>query len=106
ALEERGISAEVVDPGTLVPLDVDGLVESVKKTSRALILDSGNQRFGVTGEIAAMIGEKAFDYLDAPVLRLAAPDVPIPFSRSLEPLVVPSEQQIVAKVEEMFGTKR
>lgn len=106
ALEERGISAEVVDPGTLVPLDVDALVKSVKKTSRVLILDIGYQRFGVTGEIAAVIGEKAFDYLDAPVLRLAAPDVPIPFSRSLEPLVVPSEQQIVAKVEEMFGTKR
>jgi pyruvate dehydrogenase E1 component beta subunit len=103
-LDEHGISVEVIDPRSLVPLDIDTIVKSVKKTSRVLILDGGYQRFGITGELAAAIGEKAFDYLDAPILRLGAPDVPIPFSRSLEPLVVPNEQQVVLKVQEMFGT--
>jgi pyruvate dehydrogenase E1 component beta subunit len=103
-LDEHGISVEVIDPRSLVPLDIDTIVKSVKKTSRVLILDGGYQRFGITGELAAAIGEKAFDYLDAPILRLGALDVPIPFSRSLEPLVVPNEQQVVLKVQEMFGT--
>ena len=71
---------------SLVPLDADTIVASVKKTSRALVLDAGHARFGITGELAAIIGEQAFDYLDAPVARMAAPDVPIPFGRSLEPL--------------------
>jgi pyruvate dehydrogenase E1 component beta subunit len=103
-LEGHGISVEVIDPRSLVPLDVDTIVKSVKKTSRVLIIDGGYQRFGITGELAAVIGEKAFDYLDTPILRLGAPDVPIPFSKSLEPLVVPNEQQVVLKVQEMFGT--
>jgi len=104
-LEARGISAEVIDPRSLVPLDIETLVHSVMKTSRVLIVDGGYQGFGVTGELAALIGEKAFDYLDAPVLRLGAPDVPIPFSRSLEPLVVPDKNQVIDNVLEMFGTR-
>jgi pyruvate dehydrogenase E1 component beta subunit len=103
ALEDDGISVEVIDPRSLVPLDVDTLVQSVRKTSRVLIMDGGYQRFGVTGELAAVIGEKAFDYLDAPVLRIGAPNVPIPFSRSLEQLVVPDKKQVIGMVHEMFG---
>ncbi len=102
-LEERGISAEVIDPRTLVPLDTDALVASVRKTNRAVVLDGGYQQFGVTGEIAAMLGEQAFDYLDAPVARLGAPNVPIPYSKALEPLVAPSEEQVTEKVLELFG---
>jgi pyruvate dehydrogenase E1 component beta subunit len=101
-LEAFGISAEVVDPRTIVPLDVDTIVESVKKTSRALVVDGGHELYGITGEIAATIGEQAFDYLDAPVARLAAPHVPIAANRKLEKLMVPSAEKIVEKVRQMF----
>jgi pyruvate dehydrogenase E1 component beta subunit len=98
-----GISVEVVDVRSLVPLNETTILESVKKTSRALVLDGGHAQFGVTGEIAAIIGEKAFDWLDAPVLRLAAPNVPIPFSRTLEPLVAPSPAQVAGKIRGLVG---
>ena len=88
-LAEDGVSIEVIDPRSLVPLDVESLVTSVKKTSRAIVVDGGCRQYGITGEIAATIAEQAFDWLDAPVLRIGAADVPIPFSRSLEPLVLP-----------------
>jgi acetoin:2,6-dichlorophenolindophenol oxidoreductase subunit beta len=97
-LAQEGISAEVADPRSLVPLDIETLVGSVKKTSRAVVVDGGYRQYGVTGEIAATIGEEAFDWLDAPILRIAAEDIPIPFSRSLEPLVVPDPQRLAAKV--------
>lgn len=93
-LADEEISAEVVDLRSLVPLDVDGLVNSVKKTSRAVVIDGGYRQYGVTGEIASIINEHAFDWLDAPVLRVGAADVPIPFSKSLEPLVLPDARQL------------
>jgi pyruvate dehydrogenase E1 component beta subunit len=102
-LAADGIDVEVVDVRSLVPLDQATILESVKKTSRALVLDAGHAQFGVAGEIAALIGEYAFDWLDAPVMRLAAPNVPIPFARSLEPLVVPSRDAIVAKIRDLVG---
>jgi acetoin:2,6-dichlorophenolindophenol oxidoreductase subunit beta len=102
-LEEKNISTEVVDLRTLAPLDIKTIVSSVNKTGRALVLDGGHQSFGITGEIAATIGELVFDYLDAPVMRLAAPDIPVPYSPSLESLMVPSVDQVVAKVATMFG---
>ncbi len=97
------VSVEVVDVRSLVPLDTETIVESVKKTSRALVLDAGHARYGITGELAAIIGEQAFDYLDAPVARMAAPDVPIPFGRSLEPLAMPRLEMIEAKILELIG---
>jgi pyruvate/2-oxoglutarate/acetoin dehydrogenase E1 component len=102
-LADRGIEAEIVDPRTLVPLDIETLATSVRKTSRALVVDGGYQSFGVTGEIVAALNEAVFDYLDAPILRVAAPDVPIPYAKSLEPLAQISSEKIVAKVLEMFG---
>jgi pyruvate dehydrogenase E1 component beta subunit len=93
-LAKQDISAEVIDPRSLVPLDVDALVASVKKTSRAVVVDGGYRQYGVTGEIAATVTEHAFDWLDAPVLRFGAADVPIPFSKSLEPLVLPDAEQL------------
>jgi pyruvate dehydrogenase E1 component beta subunit len=93
-LEEADISAEVVDPRTLWPLDEKTIIESVKKTSRAIVVDEGYQRYGVTSEIAAVIAEGAFHYLDGPVKRIGAMHVPIPFSPSLEDATVPSEQQV------------
>ncbi|MPZ55493.1 MAG: alpha-ketoacid dehydrogenase subunit beta [Rhizobiales bacterium] len=104
-LAGEDISVEVVDVRSLVPLDEGTILKSVKKTSRALVLDAGYAQFGVTGEIAALIAEQAFDWLDAPVMRLAAPNVPIPFSRTLEPLVIPSRDQAAAKVRELMGTR-
>jgi pyruvate dehydrogenase E1 component beta subunit len=100
-LTADGIAAEVIDVRSLVPLDENTILDSVRKTSRALVLDAGHAQFGVAGEIAATIAEKAFDWLDAPVARIAAPNVPIPFSRTLEPLVVPSREQVAAKVREL-----
>jgi acetoin:2,6-dichlorophenolindophenol oxidoreductase subunit beta len=87
-LAKEDISAEVVDARSLVPLGLDTLVASVKKTSRAIIVDGGYRRYGVTGEIASTVAEHAFDWLDAPVIRIGGADVPIPFSKTLEPLVL------------------
>jgi pyruvate dehydrogenase E1 component beta subunit len=102
-LEREGISVEIVDPRTLVPLDVETLVASVRKTSRALVVDLGHRSYGVTGEIAATVGELAFDWLDAPVMRLGAADVPIPVSRTLEPLTVPDAPRIAQAVRGLIG---
>ena len=93
-LEDVGISAEVIDPRTTWPLDKQALIDSAKKTSRALVVDEGYERYGVTAEIASVIGEGAFYYLDAPVKRMGAMDVPVPFSPVLEDLTVPSEQTV------------
>src|SRR5204863_169831 len=88
------ISAEVIDPRTTWPLDKDALINSAKKTSRALIVDEGYERYGVTAEMAAVIADGAFYYLDAPVKRMGAMDVPVPFSPVLEDLTVPTEQRV------------
>jgi len=93
-LEEIGISAEVVDPRTTWPLDEKTIVESVKKTSRAIVIDEGYARYGVTGEIASVIAEGAFYNLEAPVKRMGAMHVPIPFSPPLEDVTVPTEQTV------------
>ena len=89
-LAAEGISAEVIDPRTIVPLDEDTLVASVKKTSRAIVIDEGHQSFGTTSEIASRLNEKAFYHLDAPVVRMGAMDVPVPFSPALEDQTVPT----------------
>lgn len=103
-LAEKNINAEVVDLRCLAPLDMETVLTSVKKTGRALVLDGAHLSFGITGEIAASIVEAAFDYLDAPVMRLAAPDHPIPYSPALEQLSVPGADQVVAKVNAMLGS--
>jgi pyruvate dehydrogenase E1 component beta subunit len=93
-LAADGISAEVIDPRTLVPLDEETILKSVRKTSRAMVVDEGHQSFGVTAEIAARITEKAFYHLDAPVIRMGAMDVPVPFSPVLEDLTVPTPERV------------
>lgn len=100
-LASEGISVEVIDPRTISPLDEDVLVQSAVKTGHVLVVDEGYQSFGVTAEIAARINEKAFYYLDAPVMRLGAADVPIPFAPSLEDQTIPSAQKIVKIIQEM-----
>jgi pyruvate dehydrogenase E1 component beta subunit len=93
-LEEAGISAEVVDPRTTWPLDEKTLIESVKKTSRAIVIDEGYERYGVTAELASVISAGAFYDLDAPVVRMGAMHVPIPFSPPLEDSTVPTDQTV------------
>ena len=94
-LEEVGISTEVVDPRTMWPLDEKTLIESVRKTSRAMVIDEGYFRYGVTGEIASVVAEGAFYDLDGPVRRLGARHVPVPFSPVLEDTTVPTERDVV-----------
>jgi pyruvate dehydrogenase E1 component beta subunit len=103
ALAADGIEAEIIDPRTIAPLDSETILASVRKTSRALVLDAGHLDYGITGEIAATIAEKGFDYLDAPVMRLGGPVVPIPCNTALEPLVVPSDTQVIAKVRALMN---
>jgi pyruvate dehydrogenase E1 component beta subunit len=102
-LEESGISAEVVDPRTLWPLDEKTLIESAKKTSRVIVVDEGYQRYGVTAEIAATIATGAFFDLEAPVKRMGAMHVPIPFSPPLEDVTVPTEKTVADAARELCG---
>ncbi|MBI3249551.1 MAG: alpha-ketoacid dehydrogenase subunit beta [Deltaproteobacteria bacterium] len=102
-LEQEGISVEVVDPRSLIPLDEEIILNSVAKTHKVLVVDEGHLRAGAAAEIAAVIADKGFDSLDAPVKRLTAPDVPIPFSPPMEKFVLPDEAKIIAAVKELVG---
>jgi pyruvate dehydrogenase E1 component beta subunit len=103
ALEQEGVSVEVVDPRSLVPLDEEIILNSVGKTHKVLIVDEGHLRGGAAAEIAAVIADKGFDLLDAPVKRLTTPDVPIPFSPPMEKFVLPDDKKIVTAVKELLG---
>jgi pyruvate dehydrogenase E1 component beta subunit len=102
-LEEYDISAEVVDPRTLWPLDERTLIESAKKTSRVIVMDEGYGRYGATAELAAVIQEGAFFDLEAPVKRMGAMHVPIPFSPPLEDVTVPTEKTVLAAALALCG---
>jgi acetoin:2,6-dichlorophenolindophenol oxidoreductase subunit beta len=102
-LAEAGISAEVVDPRTLVPLDKNALIDSAKKTSRAIIIDEGYEQYGVTAELASVIADGAFYYLDAPVKRMGAMNVPIPFSPALEDLTIPNAKGVFEMAKTLCG---
>lgn len=102
-LADSGLLAEVIDPRTLFPLDKQTLIESAKKTGRVLVLDEGYERYGVTGELASVISEGAFYYLDAPVKRMGAKDVPVPFSPVLEDLTVPTPESVIEMVKALCG---
>src|SRR3954449_3097360 len=103
ALEDEGVSAEVVDPRTLAPLDRETLVASAKKTGRVVVVDEGHQSYGASAELAAVVAEGAFWHLDAPVRRLGAMDVPIPFSPVLEDETVPTAERLVAAARRLVG---
>jgi pyruvate/2-oxoglutarate/acetoin dehydrogenase E1 component len=93
-LDSTGISAEVIDVRTTVPLDKQTLIDSAQKTSRVIVIDEGYQSYGVTAEIASVIADGAFYYLDAPVKRMGAMDVPVPFSPVLEDQTVPTPESM------------
>jgi pyruvate dehydrogenase E1 component subunit beta len=101
ALEKDGVSCEVIDPRTIRPLDIDTIIESVKKTNRIVVAEESHPVCSVNAEISAQVMEKAFDYLDAPVKRVSGADVPMPYAKNLEQLAVPGVQQIIAAVHEV-----
>jgi pyruvate/2-oxoglutarate/acetoin dehydrogenase E1 component len=102
-LSEEDVSAEVIDPRSLKPLDKETFLASVRKTGRAVIIDQGCRKYGVTAEIAAIIADEAFNYLDAPVKRIGAMDVPVPMVPVLEKETVPNKQQVVETVRGLLG---
>ena len=102
-LEKAGINAEVVDPRTAWPLDEKSLIESARKTSRVIVVDEGYGRYGVTAELASVVAEGAFYNLEAPVKRMGAMHVPIPFSPALEDLTVPTEQSLFEAAKSLCG---
>ena len=101
-LAKDGIEAEVIDPRTLFPLDKETIYKSIEKTNKVLIVTEENKRGSFAGEIAAMIAEEAFDYLDGPIVRVGAMNTPVPFSPVLEQYYIPSSDDIVKAVKEMF----
>jgi pyruvate dehydrogenase E1 component beta subunit len=100
-LEKQGVSCEVIDPRTIRPLDIDTIIESVKKTNRVVIAEESHPFCGVGAEISTEIMERAFDYLDAPVKRVSAVDVPMPYAKNLEELAIPRVDQIVVAAREV-----
>jgi pyruvate dehydrogenase E1 component beta subunit len=104
-LAAENISVEVIDPRTLRPLDTRTIIESVKKTNRAVVIDEGYYSFGITGELASTIADEAFDYLDAPVKRIAAEDVPVPLAPVLEFSTIPDETRLIETVKSLFGRR-
>jgi pyruvate/2-oxoglutarate/acetoin dehydrogenase E1 component len=98
SLATEGIELEVIDPRTLVPLDIETILRSVERTNRLLVCHEAPTRGGWAAEVATQVIEQAFDALDAPVARVCGADVPVPYSGSLEPVVVPGTDRIVAQV--------
>jgi acetoin:2,6-dichlorophenolindophenol oxidoreductase subunit beta len=102
-LEQDGVSVEVVDPRTLLPLDEDALVDSVKKTNRCVVAHEATVRMGFGAEVAALVQERAFDYLDAPVARVGARFSPLPFAPVMEEYVIPHVEDVVAAIKRTLG---
>ena len=105
-LERDGVFVEVVDPRTIAPLDRATLTESARKTGRVIVVDEGHQSYGASAELAAVVAEDAFWHLDAPVVRLGAMDVPIPFSPVLEDQTVPTPERVADAVLGVLGKGR
>jgi pyruvate dehydrogenase E1 component beta subunit len=99
-LEKEGIHIEVIDPRTIVPLDKETILKSVKKTGRLVIVDEDHERCGMSAELSAIVAREGFNDLTAPIVRVASPTVPIPFSPVLEDAVIPNEERIVKAVKE------
>jgi pyruvate dehydrogenase E1 component subunit beta len=103
---EHGVEAEVIDPRTLRPLDLDTILDSVRKTNRAVVVEEGWPHGGVGANVAALVQEQAFDYLDAPIQRVTGADVPMPYSKRLEQAAIPHEEHVIkAAMETMEGSR-
>jgi 2-oxoisovalerate dehydrogenase E1 component beta subunit len=102
-LAERGVETEVIDLRSLAPLDREAILATVAKTSRVLLLHEATRTGGIGGELAAIIAEEAFEYLDAPVMRLASADTPVPYAPPLEAAFLPSVEKVVAGIRGLVG---
>ena len=102
ALSAEGIEAEIIDPRTLAPFDKETVLASVKKTGKVVIVQEAPKTGGFAGEIAAIIADEGFDYLDAPIKRVCAPDTPVPFSPVLETAYIPSAEKVISAVKKLF----
>ena len=100
-LAREGIEAEVIDVRTLKPLDEKTILGSVEKTGKVIVLHEACRTSGFGGEVAAIVGDKAFDYLDGPIKRVTAPDTPVPFSPVLEEFFMPSDDDVIQAVKEI-----
>jgi pyruvate/2-oxoglutarate/acetoin dehydrogenase E1 component len=105
-LQESGISAEVIDPCTLVPLDKQTILDSVKKTGHVVIVDEGVKTCGVAAELMAIIAEEGFEFLKAPIKRVTTFDIPIPYSKPLEEFVIPNEARIIQAITEILKSMK
>jgi len=101
-LAKEGIEAEIVDLRTLRPLDMEPVIESFKKTNRAVVVEEGWRSYGVGAEVAARIYEEAFDFIDAPIQRVAQKEVPLPYNRTLEQLALPQVEDVIKAVREVL----
>jgi pyruvate dehydrogenase E1 component beta subunit len=102
-LEKDGISIEIIDPRTIVPLDKQAILDSVKKTSKLVVVDEDYERCGFAAEVASIVAEEGLYYLDAPIKRIATPNVPIPYSPVLEKAIIPDEEKIVKAVKQIMS---
>ena len=102
-MAKEGIEIEVVDPRTIVPLDRDAILTSVKKTGRLIVADEGHKSFGIAAELSAMVAEEAIDYLKAPILRVCSPDTPVPFSPPLEKAFVPGVKDLMPAIRKAMA---
>jgi 2-oxoisovalerate dehydrogenase E1 component beta subunit len=103
ALEEEGVSTEVLDLRTLLPLDEEAILAAAAKTGKVIVLHEDTRNGGIGGEIAARIGESAFEYLDGPVMRVAAPDTPVPYAAPLEDVFIPNVAKVIAAAKELIA---
>lgn len=102
-LAKKGLEVEVIDPRSLSPLDEDTILSSVEKTNRLIVIDEANPRCSIATDIAAIVADKGFDLLDAPIKRITAPHTPVPFSPPLEKLYLPTPEKVIETVSEMIG---
>ena len=100
-LQDQGINAEVINLRTIRPLDIETIIESVKKTNRVVTCEEGFRQAGIGAEISSLIQENAFDWLDAPVLRVSGKDVPMPYAANLEKLALPQVDDIIECVKKI-----
>jgi pyruvate dehydrogenase E1 component beta subunit len=101
-LAKEGIEAEIVDLRSLRPLDMEPVIESFKRTNRAVVVEEGWPSFGIGAEVSTRIYEQAFDYVDAPIKRVAQKEVPLPYNRNLEQMALPQVADVIAAVKEVL----
>jgi pyruvate dehydrogenase E1 component beta subunit len=101
-LAKEGVEAEIIDLRSLRPLDMEPVIESFKRTNRAVVVEEGWPSFGIGAEVSARIYEQAFDYVDAPIKRVAQKEVPLPYNRNLEQMALPQVADVIAAVKEIL----